>query len=328
MDIDERLAREAGITDAIPIRQLKGCGRWKRLDCPFCGHERATINHDVNWFQCFACEKTLSGYEGSSDDLAVNRFSVQISQAAAGVMREFGGWLKGQREEVIAQARYYVTNYAVGKPGDPFDAGRLPEWVEKCNGIEEPWCLDAMVRKALFEDLMNWAKKRANWEKANRVMENPEEAIEEPDGGFASRRAANKFRNDAIRRGQRPNYYRSEVPKGTNLGSRRVKYGSLERCDLRRNGLGPYPGHCIWCDKALGRPAEAPPESIDLYREDYDELRRTYPVSAAMEDGYQQSEIAAWMGISVAAVKRRANEEKQRAERLRKEDPEAFFDEM
>jgi hypothetical protein len=29
-------------------------------------------------------------------------------------------------------------------------------------------------------------------------------------------------------------------------------FGDLKRCELQRNGLGPFAGHCKWCDRQIG----------------------------------------------------------------------------
>jgi hypothetical protein len=227
MDIDERLAREAGVTmDSIPARQLKGQAQWRRLDCPFCGHKRAVINFEANWFECFACERRLSGYSDDPDDLAVNRFAEVIEIAASRVIKDFGEWLSGERDDALAWARYYIVNYSIGKEGDPFDAGRLAQWTAEYNGAEEPWRLDAMVQKVLVQDLTNWAEKLKRWKEANRVTAvDPGNANPaKPEEFGPDRRALNKRVNDSVRQGTRPPYFGSAEPAGTDLSLSRKRY--------------------------------------------------------------------------------------------------------
>lgn len=42
----------------------------------------------------------------------------------------------------------------------------------------------------------------------------------------------------------------SKPPKGTELTGP-FELGEIKRCDALRNGLGPYPGHCRWCDLSI-----------------------------------------------------------------------------
>jgi ribosomal protein S27E len=83
MDIAGKLAQEASVSvDVIPLPARKG-DHWQRLDCPFCGHKRAVISYAAQWFECFSCEKRLSGYGGGADALAVNRFALPIDMAVS-----------------------------------------------------------------------------------------------------------------------------------------------------------------------------------------------------------------------------------------------------
>lgn len=315
MRIDQKLYQETGSKDIPP----QGRKQWLRLDCPYCGHKRAVMNYDANWFQCWACGVKRSGYTDDSESLAVVRFARQIDKAVGKVRTGFGKWLNNIDEDDIANtSRWYVWNYAEGEPGDKHDAGRLPEWEVDCNAEDEPWRLEAKVQSVLDRDLMNWAEEWKRWKEHNQsagsmLGDDEDEAsaitgLLTPDIGY-------RLREIAVRYGIKYTYFCSKEPPGAKLTGP-MNYGPLRRCDLMRNGAGPIAGHCSWCNKALGLPATVPQDATDLYHEDGDELRplrHSYPfLVASVIDGLPIAEIAKRHGVSVRTVNRRLAKEKSR----------------
>jgi hypothetical protein len=151
MRIDRKIYQETGTSD-VPLESKRKL--WQRLDCPYCGHERAVINYSANWFQCWACGAKRSGYDDEA--LAVVRFGVQIDRAVRTVKDRFGNWLNGDEDDIANVARWHVWNYSEGEPGGKVGAGRLAEWETECNAEDEPWRLGAKVQTVLDRDLMNW----------------------------------------------------------------------------------------------------------------------------------------------------------------------------
>lgn len=47
--------------------------------------------------------------------------------------------------------------------------------------------------------------------------------------------------------------FESKPPKGADLHhDTKLDLEELRRCDALRNGLGPIPGHCKWCNEVIG----------------------------------------------------------------------------
>jgi hypothetical protein len=164
MRIDRKIYQETG-TSNVPLESKRKL--WQRLDCPYCGHERAVINYSANWFQCWACGAKRSGYDDEA--LAVVRFGVQIDRAVRTVKDRFGNWLNGDEDDIANVARWHVWNYSEGEPGGKDDAGRLAEWETECNAEDEPWRLGAKVQTVLDRDLMNWASGQKRWKEHNQL---------------------------------------------------------------------------------------------------------------------------------------------------------------
>jgi hypothetical protein len=335
MRIDQKLYSETG-SRYIPLENKRQ--PWQRLDCPFCEHKRAVISYAANWFQCWACGEKRSGYAGDTASLAVVRFARQIDKAVRKVKADFGDWLNHLDEDDVKNtARFYVWTYAEGEPGDPYDAGMLAKWETDYNAEEEPYRLEGKVQSVLDRDLLNWAEGLKRWKERNQLVGDTGSAggsatsdddfgdqaktiisgLVRPGVGYKLRyREAQNAVKYGIGSGERNTYFESKEPPGTRM-SGPMKYGELRRCDLMRNGAGPIPGHCPWCNKALGLAAEVPQNAIDLYHEeDSDELReqrRGYPYLVAnLIDGFTVAEIARKQGISETTVNRRLSKEKSR----------------
>jgi hypothetical protein len=57
---------------------------------------------------------------------AVTRFAAQIRQAARNIHAKYWEWMPFWEGQSVAQER--VMGYDRGKPGEPNDAGKLPDW--------------------------------------------------------------------------------------------------------------------------------------------------------------------------------------------------------
>lgn len=334
MRIDEKLFRETGCAD-IPLENKRK--PWQRFDCPFCGHERAVINYAANWFQCWACGEKRSGYTSDEASLAVVRYSRQIDRAVAKVKKAFGGWLANvEDDEIIGKARWLVWNYAEGEKGTGNDAGMLYLWKLDCNADEEPWRVEGKLQSVLDRDLTNWADGFRRWEEKHRdevsvgtlspVDSSASEHGSEGDGNEWNGESDNRpfiatgagpgkhlrsrEAEQVIKYGVKAKYFCSREPKGTDFYNP-YDSGRLRRCELMRNGLGPVQGHCRWCDKALGIPAECPRGDVNLMGDEHDYLHEWFPFLAAIRlDGYTVAALAKERGISVRTVNRRLEQEK------------------
>jgi len=344
MRIDEKLYRETGSRDT----PLEGKQMWQRMDCPFCGHKRAVISYGANWFQCWACGEKRSGYTDDPDSLAIARYGRQIDKAAWKVRVDFGEWLEHWPEEdIICVARELVFNYAEGEKGTGKDAGMLAIWETDYNIDDEPWRVEGKVQSVLDRDMIDWARGIKRWEEHNRNdvagdvglegkydsdtderdwrtklhegdfsdYKTPDTRPFIPTGGGVGRRLRNKQASLAVRFGIKYSYFHSKEPPGTDLLNE-FKPGSLKRCDLMRNGVGPIAGHCRWCDKSLGRPATCPKEDTDILRDEHDWMHEWFPILAATTiDNYTLAEVAEMRGMSVRTVERRLQTEKLKLER-------------
>ena len=347
MRIDEALYRDTRCRDIPP----NGRKQWQRMDCPYCGHSRAVISYEANWFQCWACGKQLSGLTSDPAALAVVRFTYQIDRAVRKIKADFGDWLGNFEDDwITGQAKWLVWNYAEGEPGKPNDAGMLPKWELDCNAEEEPWRLEAKVQSVLDRDMIDWAKGVKRWEEEHqyefaagdvgleaKFNSDDDSAYQDdtkdkrrnskgvnwdakpfvPAGGGAGKRLRNKSAEIAIKfGGSTSRYFYSKEPPGTNLNSGPFKPDPLRRCNLMRNGAGPIAGHCAWCNKTLGLPATPPKGATDLMADEHDDLRRRYPYLVATEvDGYTVAELAKKQGVTSRTVERKITNEKRRLER-------------
>lgn len=252
MNIVEKLEQELDGRVDIPPADPKKI--WLRFPCPFCGGNRAAVSHQLEWFTCYRCQREITVYSGNPGELVVNRFARQIARAVRRVKYAYGRWVESDQLE--STARWFVFNYATGKEKIN-DGGMLADWEADFEG--EPWRLDGKVQTALDRDLMNWAESEKRWKEKTRSAG---DFSGDRADSHADTRSVSKGGTMRVRRRGRQ-YFRSSIPKGARLDRvydppRRdgrnmtpVNLGKLQRCELMRDGLGPIPGHCRWCNRAI-----------------------------------------------------------------------------
>jgi hypothetical protein len=227
----------------------------------------------------------------------------------------YGKWVDEQ--DLENKARWFVYNYHAGKDARN-DGERLAEW--EAQYTDEPWRLDAKLQSVLDRDLMNWAKTEKTWKmKTHAVadMDRDRDAIREDRPNKDDPVRPMDTGSAKPRRSRRGTYRNSEPPSGPgvtcDLSNRPVNLGELQRCELTRNGLGPVPGHCMYCDRALGikvQHGEAAAEAAVP-----DQLQASFPyLYASVVELLSLAEIADEMGVSVATVKRRIADDKKKAQ--------------
>lgn len=338
--IDAKLLAETGNYVDPPNGKL-----WQRTACPFCGHARAVVNYDSDWFQCWSCGEKRSGYAEDQGSLAVVRYHRQIARAATKTKDKFGDWLNHMdQDDVENAARWFVWNYSEGEQGSGHDAGMLDTWETRYNAEKEPWRMDSLIQHVLDKDMLNWAEKVKGWKDAHKsnkdgygqtvslvvgsvgaVLGDATHGTDQGDKGQSVRgmvtegigyQLRKKRATNAMKYGRTDVYYRSEEPPGTRVAGK-MNYGPLKRCELTRNGAGPIAGHCAWCDKSLGLPAKAPKTSTDVHQEHSDARKRFPYLTAKWVDEYTEAEIAKAFNVSVRTVKRKLHRETQILKDLR-----------
>lgn len=238
MDITEKLETLLGYAPYLPPEDPTH--PWQRCECPFCGGSRAQVNYFIGLFRCWRCmDKPIVAAFTEDEALVIERYRRQITRAVKRVKYAFGQWV--DEDDLEAHALWLVYNYYSGK--DPHnDGGMLVEWEEEYE--EEPWRLDARVQCVLDRDLLNFAESEKTWKQKTHAVGDLLDEIDLPiDVAVATPNLDGPF-----------------------------DLGPLRRCELQRNGLGPYPGHCKWCNKAIADEIIPPHKrklaSYPIYRED------------------------------------------------------------
>jgi len=177
----------------------------------------------------------------------IERFRLQIERAASKVKGSYGKWV--EKKEALNQAYWLVYNYAAGKEAKN-DGGMLERWDADFDG--EPWRLDGKVQCVLDRDLMNWGESEKTWKEKTHASgdmlndgdsEPPPipspEVLGEGPGLKLRQRRARVVMDTGGTCFAKPNL---DGP---------FDLGALKRCELQRNGLGPFAGHCKWCDRKI-----------------------------------------------------------------------------
>jgi hypothetical protein len=163
------------------------------------------------------------------------------------VKGSYGKWV--EKDVALNQAYWLVFNYAAGKE-EKNDGGMLDQWEADFDG--EPWRLDGKVQSVLDRDLMNWGESEKTWKEKTHASgdmlgdgEWTSPPIPGPDvlGGGPGLRLRQKRARLTMDVGgtcfAKPNL---DGP---------FDLGALKRCELQRNGGGPFAGHCKWCDRKI-----------------------------------------------------------------------------
>jgi hypothetical protein len=249
LDIAERLRDRFGAQIEIPPRDPKN--PWVRLDCPACKGDRAALNHGAGWFKCYRCKLDISARKLADPDAwAIERFRLQIERAVSKVKGSYGKWV--EKDVALNQAYWLVYNYATGKEAKN-DGGMLDKWEADFDG--EPWRLDGKVQCVLDRDLMNWAESEKAWKEKTHASgdmcgdgdDGDDEIIAVPGPDVLGRGPGLRLRQKRAR-------LTMDVG-GTCFAKPNLDgpfdLGDLKRCELQRNGGGPFAGHCKWCDRKI-----------------------------------------------------------------------------
>ena len=120
-----------------------------------------------------------------------------------------------------------------------------------------PWRVDGKVQCVLDRDLMDWARHEKAWKEKTHAAG---DMFNDDDSDQAPIPSAEEL-------GEGPGYKlrasRARIAMDTagvcfarpNLDGP-FNLGDLKRCELMRNGVGPEPGHCVYCDRAIGDSVE------------------------------------------------------------------------
>jgi hypothetical protein len=216
------------------------------------------------------------------------RFSAVMMSAVRYVRRQVGVWQKEEflwPENLTPVAMEFIWNYADGDLLGLNDAGMFEHWEIDSGGDEEK--LKRYVGAALKGDLLNYATAEIRKAQTQGIAQAPllddgepwevvqADPVTNVTGSLSELSWFTDWKHSAVRHRTPDEHAEPRVYNGYDETDRPVGHDNLNfawlyvafannesvkftswgrdivRCDLMRNGLGPFKGHCEYCDASL-----------------------------------------------------------------------------